>query len=124
MEFVVQPDLVYLDHAEIIKVTDQQAVDAYLRDLGGDEVVPVKTGLFASRLSKHLHVLISTLPAMERRLLHFKFWDDLTTKEISEEVGLAEAKVEMIISDLLNELQRNLSKVLRTKPKGRRLDHV
>ncbi len=124
MKFDVQPDVIYLDHLELIKVTDKQSVDSYLRELNEDEIAPLERVLFAPRLSKQLRVLVSALKPMERRLLQFRFWEDLTIKEISDEVGLAEVKVEMIIADLLAELQRNLFKILDSRSKCRRPDHV
>ncbi len=120
----IQPDVVFVDHDTLTRIADQQAVDAYLRELNEDKIAPLERVLFAPRLSRQLRVLVSKLLPLEQELLQYRFWEGLTHKEISQEMGLSEEKVCTLIDHLLNDLQLSLFQILSAKKNAGRAQHV
>ena len=55
-----------------------------------------------------LHELLARLPHRERRILHLRFFADLTQSEIAEQVGVSQVHVSRLLRSCLAELRSGL----------------
>ncbi|WP_436774865.1 SigB/SigF/SigG family RNA polymerase sigma factor [Yinghuangia sp. YIM S09857] len=52
--------------------------------------------------------LLSALPQREKRILEMRFWQDLTQREIGEELGVSQMHISRILNTTLTRLRRQL----------------
>lgn len=70
---------------------------------------PEETIIF-HELSDSIKAAIKTLPARERELIEYKFFNDKKLREISEEFNLSPSRISRIIQSGLNKIRKELVK--------------
>ena len=51
--------------------------------------------------------MLDTLPERERAIIHMRFFDDLTQREIADRVGLSQMHVSRLLRTALTDLNQN-----------------
>lgn len=80
------------------------------------EVIPHGDGIsWINRMdwnsdSEYVASMVRRLPERDQKILGYYFEDDLTLREIGEKLGLSEARISQIVSNLLRDLRSRLSR--------------
>lgn len=62
--------------------------------------------------------LLSALPQREKRILEMRFWQDLTQREIGEELGVSQMHISRILNTTLTRLRRQLEADAMPRPRA------
>jgi len=80
--------------------------------LTASEAQPENSDLEKAELLQRLQPAIEQLPPQQQHIIHLKYWDDLTHREIGAQVGLSAATVSRRLSEARNFLCSALAKFL------------
>ena len=67
-----------------------------------------RPGLGEVETRETLHPLVATLPAREQRIIHMRFYENMTQAQIAEQIGVSQMHVSRLLAKSLAQLRTGL----------------
>jgi RNA polymerase sigma-B factor len=101
-----------LESAQAYATLSLDASSADAADEGGSSLADTlgedDPGLGEVETRETLHPLVATLPAREQRILHMRFYDNMTQAQIAEQIGVSQMHVSRLLAKSLAQLRSGL----------------
>ncbi|NRA46045.1 MAG: sigma-70 family RNA polymerase sigma factor [Oligoflexales bacterium] len=109
----------YLDDESIQRISDKNRLNAYLsNEKDTDKIDSAVRESLDKKMYSYLRNSLSKLTEQQRELIHLRFWNSLTSTEISKILGISEDEFFKTLNISLDKLRKDLVITLfnRAKP--------
>ena len=107
-----EPDLIYMDHQALQRISDQQVLNQYLIDLAKERYEAPVENHIKHRLIRIVRGEVHKLPKEKQELIHLRFWQDQTLKEMAQTLAISVQIVKEKLQEILETLRVEVTKVI------------
>ena len=105
-----EPELIYMDHRDLQRISDQQALNQYLIDLAQERYEAPVENHIKHRLIRIVRSEVRKLSKEEQGLIHLRFWQDQTLKEMAQTLAVSVQDVKEKLQEILKTLRTEITK--------------
>lgn len=112
--------VMYVSPDVLERLADKQSLDAYLKEQGFPDLQTEFRFLVGPKVKCILATALKELPNDERSLILMRYWEDLSTEEISFSLGVEETSIKRRLARTLAKLRAHILAVIQLpeKPRG------